>query len=64
MLNLLSAHWGQMRIPTTVALQHMRQDTTVTPSEPVFRFDRNRAARSAENVESAYEIQLALRYRF
>lgn len=63
-LNLLNARWGQMRIPNTVALQHARQNMTVTPSQPVFRFDLNHVTNSADNVESAYQIQFALRYRF
>jgi hypothetical protein len=63
-LNLLNPRWGLVRIPNTVALQHWRQNVTVTPSEPVFRFDPNWATHSVSNVESAYQIQLALRYRF
>jgi hypothetical protein len=63
-LNLLTPRWGLMRVPNTVALQHVRHNVTVTPSQPVFRFDPNQAANSADNVESAYQIQLALRYRF
>jgi len=63
-LNLLNPRWGLLRIPNTVALQHVRQDTTVTPSEPVFKYDLGRSAYSTDNVESAYQIQLALRYRF
>lgn len=63
-LNLLNPRWGLLRIPTTNVLQHRGQDATVTPSEPVFSFDPARAAHSTANVESAYQIQLALRYRF
>jgi hypothetical protein len=63
-LNLLNPRWGLVRVPNTVALEHVRQNTTVSPSEPVFRFDPARAAHSAANLESAYQIQLALRYRF
>jgi hypothetical protein len=33
-------------------------------SQPLFRFDTARAAFDTQNVESAYQIQLALRYRF
>jgi hypothetical protein len=63
-LNLLNPHWGLVRIPNTVALQHVGQKLTLTPSEPIFRFDTARRAYSTDNVESAYQIQLALRYRF
>jgi hypothetical protein len=62
LLNLLNPRWGLMRVPNTVALEHLRQN--LTPSEPVFRFDPARATYSAANVESAYQIQLAARYRF
>ncbi|MFL5479850.1 MAG: carboxypeptidase regulatory-like domain-containing protein [Gemmatimonadaceae bacterium] len=63
-LNLLNPHWGLVRVPNTVALQHVRQNMSVTPAEPVFRFDPARAAYSTDNVESAYQLQLALRYHF
>jgi hypothetical protein len=63
-LNLLNPRWGLVRIPNTVALQHVGQNLVVTPSEPVFRFDAARRANSTDNVESAYQIQLALRYSF
>jgi hypothetical protein len=63
-LNLLDPHLGLVRVPNTVALQYVRQSTTGTPSEPVFRFDTARAAHSTANMESAYQVQLALRYRF
>jgi hypothetical protein len=63
-LNLLNPRWGLVRVPNTVALQHVRQNMSVTPAEPVFRFDPARAAYSTDNVESAYQLQLALRYHF
>jgi len=63
-LNLLNPRWGLVRIPNTVALQHVGQNLAVTPSEPIFRFDAARRPYSTDNVESAYQIQLALRYRF
>ena len=63
-LNLLNPRWGLVRIPNTVALQHVGQTLAVTPSEPIFRFDTARGPHSTDNVESAYQIQLALRYRF
>lgn len=62
-LNLLNPRWGLLRVPNTVALQHVGQNTTVTPSEPVFKYDLARRAYSTDNVESAYQIQLAVRYR-
>jgi hypothetical protein len=63
-LNLINPRWGLIRVPNTVALRHVGQDTSVTPSEPVFTFDLARRAHSTDNAESAYQIQLALRYRF
>jgi hypothetical protein len=63
-LNLLNPRWGLVRVPNTVALEYLRQNVSVTPSQPVFRFDLARAEHSTANVESAYQVQLALRYRF
>jgi hypothetical protein len=63
-LNLLNPRWGLVRVPNTVALEHMGQDITVTPSEPIFRFHAARAPHDTDHAESAYQIQVALRYRF
>ena len=63
-LNLLNPRWGLVRVPNTVALTHERQNAPAAPAEPVFKFDPARRASESGSVESAYQIQLALRYRF
>jgi hypothetical protein len=63
-LNLLNPRWGLVRVPNTVALTHVSQNLAVSPSEPVFKYDPSRLESESGSVESAYQIQLALRYRF
>jgi hypothetical protein len=64
-LNLLDKAWGLYRVPNAVILQQVGQTAGPTSvSQPVFRFDATRARYNTENVESAYQIQLALRYSF
>ena len=62
-LNLLNADWGLLRVPNGALLQHVAQTTGSSP-QPVFRYDPARAATSTQNVESAYQIQLGVRYTF
>jgi carboxypeptidase family protein len=65
LLNLLDKDWGLYRVPNAVLLQHVGQTAGPTSvSQPVFRFDLMRARYNTENVESAYQVQLALRYSF
>ena len=64
-LNLLNKHWGLYRIPNTALLQYVRQPSgPLTASQPVFFFPENWQPYNSDNAESAYQIQLALRYRF
>ena len=64
-LNLIDKSWGLYRVPRTVLFQHVRQTPgSASTSQPVFRFDENWAPYSTDNTESAYQIQLAVRYRF
>ena len=52
-------------MPNAVILQQVGQTAgPASVSQPVFRFDTRRSRYSSENVESAYQIQLALRYSF
>ncbi len=64
-LNLLSASWGRYRVSSPLLLQHVGQ-TSGTPqsSQPIFRFDLTRASSTELPVESTFQLQLALRYRF
>jgi hypothetical protein len=63
LLNLLNADWGLLRVPNSALLQHVGQ-TPGPASQPVFRYDPARAATSTQNVESAYQLQLGVRYAF
>jgi hypothetical protein len=65
-LNLLNPSWGRTRIvspgPNASLLEQVAQDLSL--SQPIFRFDRGRVRFDDQNVESAYQLQLALRYTF
>jgi hypothetical protein len=63
LLNLLNRSWGLFRVPNKSILQHVGQ-TTGTPSTPIFRFNEGAAHGSTENLESAYQLQLSMRYSF
>jgi hypothetical protein len=65
LLNLIRRDWGLFRVPTTFLLQQVGQmPGAATTSQPVFVFDPSWRPYGTENAESAYQIQLALRYRF
>jgi len=64
-LNLLNSHWGQVRASAPRLLEHVGQ--TLGPqqtSQPVFRFDVNRSEWTTLPTESAFQLQLGIRYRF
>lgn len=61
-LNLLNPSWGLFRIPNTALLQHVGQASD--SAEPMFRFDAASAGTSSRNLESAYQLQVSLRYSF
>jgi hypothetical protein len=64
-LNLIDKDWGLYRVPNAVLLQQVGQTPgPALVSQPVFRFDETRPRYNTQNVESAYQIQLALRYSF
>jgi len=64
-LNLLRRDWGLYRAPNTFLLRHVDQTTgPATTSQPIFSFDEGWQAYSTANAESAYQLQLAVRYRF
>ena len=65
LLNLIRRDWGLYRVPNTFLLRQVGQTTgTVATSQPVFVFDPSLQPNSTANAESAYQLQLALRYRF
>jgi hypothetical protein len=64
-LNLLRATWGQYRVADPRLLEHVGQSSVDTqPAQPVFRFDSGRPRWTTLRTESAFQLQLALRYRF
>lgn len=64
-LNLLNKDWGQVQVPNVSLLEQVAQTPgTPSQSQPVFRFDPTRQRFDSENIESSYQIQLALRYSF
>jgi hypothetical protein len=66
-LNLLNARWGQYRVSRPRVLEHVGQTTTDPLSaQPIFQFDFD-PTRSDWDIlptESAFQFQLAVRYRF
>ena len=64
-LNLLYSRWGLRREAATSLLEHVGQTAeSVQTSVPVFRFDVNTPRWTTLPAESAFQLQLALRYRF
>ena len=66
LLNLLNPNWGRTQVvspgPNAPLLEQVAQD--LSTSQPVFRFDPGKARFDDQNLESAYQLQLALRYTF
>lgn len=62
-LNLLS--WGRRREAAPVLLEHFGQTAQpVQTSQPIFRLNATVPRWTTLPVESAFQLQLALRYRF
>jgi hypothetical protein len=71
-LNLLNSRWGRREMPTGSTLATTSQiplltqvgATTGPNAQPIYRFDSTTSRYNATNVDSYYQIQLALRYHF
>ena len=64
-LNLLRSDWGLRREAAPILLQHIGQTAEpVQKSQSVFRFDSTVPQWTSLQPESAFQLQLALRYRF
>lgn len=64
-LNLLNKDWGHLQVPNASLLEQVAPKPGVPPqSQPVFRFDAMRRRFDSQNIESSYQVQLALRYSF
>ena len=65
LLNLMNGAWGRRREAAPGLLEHVGQVSDTTRGTlPVFRFDANAADWTTVNQASAFQLQLALRYRF
>jgi hypothetical protein len=64
-LNLLNGRWGRYRIADPQILEHVGH-TAGSPeaTQPIFRVDATRLQWTTLQTESAFQLQLALRYRF
>jgi hypothetical protein len=64
-LNLINSHWGLYRVADPRLLEHVGQ-TPGAPetSQPVFRFDPDRPQWTILSTESAFQLQLGVRFRF
>jgi hypothetical protein len=65
LLNLLDRDWGLRRIANPVLLEQVGQTPGASGQpEPVFRFVESSVRWRVEPVESAFQFQLGVRYRF
>jgi hypothetical protein len=63
-LNLLGHAWGRHRIAAPRLLEHVGQTTGAAgTTQPIFRFDTTRTEWTTLETESAFQLQLTLRYR-
>jgi hypothetical protein len=64
-LNLLNGDWGRRREAAPALLEHVGQTPEpIETSRPIFRFNAGNGGWTTLPVESAFQLQLALRYRF
>jgi hypothetical protein len=64
-LNLLNSSSGLYRVAQPRLLSHVAQTgSDVMTSQPIFRFDTSRPEWETLPTESAFQLQLAVRYRF
>ncbi|MGH7561612.1 MAG: TonB-dependent receptor domain-containing protein [Gemmatimonadales bacterium] len=64
-LNLLNSKWGRYRVAAPALLEHVGQ-TSGSPAtaQPIFRFDASAPQWTTLETESAFQLQVALRYDF
>jgi hypothetical protein len=64
-LTLLNDSWGRYRVARPRLLEHVGQTTEAgASSQPIFRFDPTRTEWETLPTESAFQLQVAARYRF
>jgi hypothetical protein len=64
LLNLVNRSWGHRRVVDPVLLEHAGQSSLAADADPTFNFDERRTVAAAVPSESAFQLQLSLRYRF
>jgi len=65
LFNLLSSRWGRYRAAAPRLLEHVGQTPgSAETAQPVFRFDAAREEWTTLQTESAFQLQLGVRYRF
>jgi hypothetical protein len=65
LLSLLSDGWGRYRLARPRVLEHVGQATGADGgSQPIFHFDPGFATWETLPAESAFQLQVAARYRF
>lgn len=64
-LNLLNREWGEYRVASPALLEHVGQGSgAADEAQSIFRFDATRPEWTTLPTESAFQLQLALRYSF
>ena len=71
-LNLIDSRWGRIALPTGATLATSSQipllsqvgQTTGPAAQPIYRFDTSMQRYDAENFDSYYQLQVAVRYNF
>jgi hypothetical protein len=64
-LRMLNGRWGRFRIADPKLLDHVGQILEpIESAQPIFRVDPARLRWTTLQTESAFQLQLALRYRF
>jgi hypothetical protein len=65
LFNLVNKDWGLRREAIPALLDHVGQTLgSAQTSKPIFRYDSGTSRWSRQPVESAFQLQVALRYRF
>jgi hypothetical protein len=62
-LNLINSHWGLYRAADPKLLEHVGQNLNAL-AQPVFRFATDRRQWTPLTTESAFQLQVGVRYRF
>jgi hypothetical protein len=65
LLNLLDDSWGGYRVARPRVLEHVGQTTdAAATAQPIFRFDPDFTPSETLSAESAFQLQVAARYRW